>query len=326
MPLHPVISQMFLKMAEAGRPALSAGTPSEARAMVAASRAALGQGPALHQVQELRLPTRSGTIAARLYTPSTHVEGLVVYLHGGGWVVGELDDYDTMVRTLAERSNCAVLAPDYRLAPEHPFPAALEDAEDAVTWAATRIPELAGAEVPFLVAGDSAGANLATVVTNALAAYLPIVAQVLVYPVTDADTRRDSYLNCSEGMQLTRADMEWFFRHYAPSELHSDPRISPLRQPPRRDLPSTVVFTAEYDVLRDEGEAYARHLADAGVFVTLRRVDSLPHGFIRLHNLVDAADVALSAIAEAIAGCCAMASTNAGDTPSTDANHPRRNS
>lgn len=307
MPLHPVISQMFAKMVEAGRPALSAGSPDQARALTAASRSALGQGPTLLRVQELTVPTRSGSLPARLYTPSARVDGLVVYLHGGGWVIGELDDYDTMARTLAARSNCAVLMPAYRLAPEHPFPAGLEDAEDAITWAAPRIAELTGAPVPLVVAGDSAGANLATVAVHALAAQVPAAGQVLVYPVTDADTSRESYLNFSRGMQLTREDMQWFFDHYAPAALHGHPRISPLRQAPRSDLPPTVVITAEYDVLRDEGEAYAAHLAAAGVPVMTRRIDSLPHGFIRLHNLVDAADAALSGIAADIARCCAMA-------------------
>ena len=301
MPLDPAIGQMFAQRVEAGRPALSAGSPAEARALTAASRAALGHGPDLYQVKALRIPTRSGSIGARLLRPTEQVEGLLVYLHGGGWVVGELDDYDTMARTLAARSHCALLLPDYRLAPEHRFPASLEDTEDAVTWAAAHIAELAGASVPLLVGGDSAGANLATVALHALAGRIKVAGQLLVYPVTDADFTRDSYLHCSAGMQLTRADMQWFFAHYAPPALHGDPRISPLRQPAHRGLPPTAVFTAECDVLRDEGEAYAARLAEAGVAVTTRRFESLPHGFIRLHNLVDAADQALSTIAAALA-------------------------
>ena len=161
MSLHPLISQMFAKMAQAGRPALSAGTPADARALTAASRAAFGARPDLHRVRNLRIPTRSGSIAARLLQPAAEVKALVVSLHGGGWVVGELDDCDAMARTLAARSGCALLMHDYRLAPEHRFPAALEDAEDAIRWAAAHAPELVGARVPLLVGGDSAGTTAA---------------------------------------------------------------------------------------------------------------------------------------------------------------------
>ena len=312
MSLHPLISQMFATMAHGGRPALSAGTPADARALTAASRAAFGTGPELHRVQNLRIPTRSGSIAARLLQPAAEVKALLVYLHGGGWVVGELDDYDAMARTLAARSGCALLMPDYRLAPEHRFPAALEDTVDAIRWAAAHAEELVSASLPLplLVGGDSAGANLATVAVHELLGpsdpsdpsnRLAVAGQLLVYPVTDADFTRASYRSCSQGMQLTREDMQWFFRHYAPPELHTDPRISPLRRPAHGGLPPTVVITAEFDVLRDEGEAYAARLAAAGVLVTARRMDSLPHGFIRLHNLVDAADTALSTIAADLA-------------------------
>lgn len=302
MPLNATISEMFDKMAAAGRPALSAGSPGAARVLTAASRAGLGLGPEMHAVTALSIPTRSGAIGARLLRPAVQVDGLVVYLHGGGWVVGELDDYDTMARTLAARSGCALLMPDYRLAPEHRFPAGLEDAEDAIIWAAVHTEELAGAGLPLLVAGDSAGANLATVALQALAGRLSVAGQLLVYPVTDADFTRDSYLSCSDGMQLTRADMQWFFAHYAPAELHDDPRISPLRRVDLAGMPPTVVCTAECDVLRDEGEAYAARLAAAGVETSHRRFDGLPHGFIRLHNLVAAADAALSGIAADLAG------------------------
>ena len=302
MALHPVIAQMFARMAEAGRPAICAGSAADARALVASSRAALGAGPALHEVRELRIPTRSGSIGARLYRPTARADALAVYFHGGGWVVGELDDYDTMARSLAARSGCALLAPDYRLAPEHRFPAGLQDAQDAILWACGRIAELAGSEVPLLVAGDSAGANLAAVSLNTMTPRPPVAGQLLIYPVADCDFERPSYREQSDGMQLTRQDMQWFFSHYAPPELHADPRVSPLRAPADPGLPRTVVFTAECDVLRDEGEAYAAHLQAAGVPVTSRRITGLPHGFIRLHNLVDAADAALTDIATELAG------------------------
>jgi acetyl esterase len=307
MPLHPTIQAMFAKIAELGRPALSAGSPDDARALVRATRVALGQGPQLHEVREISIPTRSGAIDARLYLPEKAVSGLVVYFHGGGWVVGELDDYDAMARTLAARSGCAVVMPDYRLAPEHPFPAGIEDAEDALRFAARNFGDLAGGDAPLIVGGDSAGGNLATVIARSLRDEVALAAQVLVYPVTDHDFGRASYLTLSEGMQLTRKDMEWFFDHYAPRSVRDDPRISPMVAPDLAGLPPAVIVTAEYDVLRDEGEAYAQALSKAGVPVTFRRIDGLPHGFLRMHNLVDIADEALGFIASEIAAACRTA-------------------
>lgn len=304
MPLHPVVAELISQAAKAGRPALSAGSPEDARALVRGQRAALGRGPDLHEVRELEVRTRSGRIGARLYKPVQDPAGLVVYLHGGGWVLGELDDFDSPMRALAKRSGCALLAPDYRLAPEHPFPAALEDAEDAILWASRHVSELARQEAPLVVAGDSAGANLAIVAVQALAGKVRPAAQVLIYPVTDSDMETESYRAYGESLLLTRADMEWFFRHYAPARLHDDPRISPLRAADLAGSPPTVLVTAEYDLLRDEGESYARRVAREGVAVMARRAAGLPHGFIRLHNLVDTADAELSAIAGEIERAC----------------------
>lgn len=249
MLLDSQIIAIFAAMAKAGRPAISAGTPKDARDLTRASRPALGPGPQMAEVRELTIPTRAGSIAARLLLPKAQVSGLVGYFHGCGWVVGELDDYDSMARTLTARSNCALLMPDCRLAPEHPFPAALEDTEDAILCASQRIEVLAGALVPFVVVGDSAGGNLATVAVCALA---------------------------------QRGDMQWFFSHYAPPDRHQDPRISPLRQPALAGMPLTVVITAECGILRDEGETYAQRLAAAGVQVVARRIAGLPP---RLHPL-----------------------------------------
>jgi acetyl esterase len=303
--LHPVVVAMLEQMARDNRPALSAGTPEDSRAMLRATRAALGGGPQLPIVRDLRLPTRSGTIAARFYGPEAPT-GLIVYLHGGGWVLGEIDDFDAMARTLASRSRCAVLMPAYRLAPEHSFPAGLEDAEDSIHWASDHVADLAGKVVPLVVAGDSAGGNLATVATRNLGDRIRIACQALIYPVTDSDTTTPSYREHGDGLPLTRKDMGWFFGHYAPSTLLGDPRISPLRNV-TAGMPTTIVITAEYDVLRDEGERYAELLSQAGVPVIARRVDGLLHGFIRMHNLIDTADDALSALAADIANICATA-------------------
>jgi acetyl esterase len=294
MPLHPVIAAMLEQMRQAGRPALSDGTQAAARAMMAAARSAYGPGPAVGSVEDIAIPTRAGSIAARLLRPAGEPVGLVVYLHGGGWALGALDDFDGVARKLAVESGCAVLMPDYRLAPEHRFPAGLEDAEDATRWAAAQ----AGGQ-PLVLAGDSAGGNLAAVVARTLKGAVPVAFQALIYPVVDCDFARPSYAEYGSGLILTGRDMRWFFDLYAPPALHGDPRIAALRAD-LSGLPPALVATAEYDVLRDEGEAYAAALRDAGVAVTLRRFAGLPHGFARMFNLVDSADAALAGIGAAI--------------------------
>ena len=298
MPLDPTIAQLFAKMSAAGRPALSAGSPQDARDMTAATRAALGTGPDIYQVKDIKIPTRAGSIAGRLFVPAAQVSGLIVYLHGGGWVIGTIDDFDAMARALAARSQCAVLLVDYRLAPEHPFPAGINDSEDAIVWAAAHLKELVGATVPLLVGGDSAGGNLAAVATHSLLGRVAIKGQLLIYPVTGHDFNTQSYQHYSAGMQLTKRDMEWFFENYAPASMHGDPKISPMAQQNVEGLPRTVVLTSEYDVLRDDGELYAKKLISAGVSVVTRRMAGLPHGFVRLYNIVDAADQAMTTIAQ----------------------------
>lgn len=307
MALHPFFQMMMESFAAAGRPALSDGTPEQGRALIAAGRAALGPGAEVGSINDLSIPTRSGAISARLVLPKTAPAGLVIYLHGGGWVIGELDDYAVLARHLATLSGCAVLLPDYRLAPEHKFPAGLEDCEDALRFAAGCVSELCGASVPLVVAGDSAGANLGTVAARRLRGRVTFALQVLLYPVSDCDFDRRSYRAHGDGLPLTRKDMLWFFDHYAPRVQHGDPDISPLRAPDLSGLPPALIVTAEYDVLSDEGEAYADRLAENGVPVTHRCAAGLPHGFARLHNHVAAVDAEIHAVAAAIAAACRQA-------------------
>jgi acetyl esterase len=306
MTLHPFITAMLEQLK--GRPALSAGTPAEARAMVAAGRAVLGPGPDQAEIRDLSLPTRAGSIGARLYVPSESAAGLLVYLHGGGWVVGAIEDYDTLARTLAAESGCAVLLPDYRLAPEHPFPAGLEDAEDALAYAASNMPDLISLAGPLMVGGDSAGANLAAVAIRRLRGQVAVAAQVLIYPVADCDFERPSYAAYGAGLPLTRQDMLWFFRHYAPEALWASPDVAPLRAGDLRGLPPALVVLAECDVLADEGRAYADALERAGVAVTRRTAPGVTHGFIRLHNLFDVAREEVRAAASFAALACAATS------------------
>lgn len=300
MPLHPTLEKMLDAAKAAGRPPLSAGDPAQARAMVAGMRSALGAGPQDVAVQVLAMAGRSGSIAGRLYRPPVEPLGLVVYVHGGGWVCGEMDDFDALSRLLAKRSGCALLLVDYRLAPEHPFPAGLYDVEDTLLWAHAHGEELLGARLPLIVSGDSAGANLGIAAVVACRDRVPVSLQSWFYPVTDCDMARPSYLNFSAGMPLTQADMRWFFGHYAPEELWGDPAIAVLRSAALAGSPRTWVATAEYDVLRDEGEAYAQHLVALGVEVESHRVAGLTHGFARMFNLIDTAREAVERAADAM--------------------------
>lgn len=297
MALHPFIAAMLVTLK--GLPALSDGSPADARAMVAAGRERLGKGPEMSSVEDLTVPGRSGPVPVRLLLPVRSPDGVIVFFHGGGWVVGALDDYDTYTRTLAKRTGLAVLAVDYRLAPENPFPAGLEDCEDALK--AVLSGEISGlAKGPVVVMGDSAGGNLATVCCARLPDPSRVALQVLYYPVTDHDFTRGSYAAHEKGLPLTARDMGWFFTHYAPQQNWPDPAISPMRRADLSGQPPAIVVTAEYDVLCDEGEAYAVRLAEAGIRVTRRRLAGLTHGLIRLHSLLDVADAELSTVSQDI--------------------------
>lgn len=305
MALHPLIDKMLQAMRAAGRPALSAGSPAQARELVSATRAALGAGPEVGAVSDLHIPTRAGDVPARLYrAPGVAEPGLVVYLHGGGWVCGSVEDFDLLTRALVHKSGCAVLSVDYRLAPEHPFPAGLDDAQDVTAWAHARKDEWLGRPARLVLAGDSAGANLATVAAARLRQSLDIALQCLFYPVTDADFGRASYHAHGKGLPLTRDDMQWFFQHYAPPAMWTHPEVSPLRQPDLAGSPPAWIAVAEYDVLHDEGLAYADALRAAGVPVTLEQVPGLPHGFARMLNLLPEADAVVSAAAAEIRRRC----------------------
>lgn len=302
MPLHPFIVGLLEKIS--GQPALSDGSPDDGRAMVAAGRAGLGQGPDMISIDEITVPTQSGGVPVRVLKPSAEPVGQIIYIHGGGWVIGALDDFDTYARTLAVASNCTVLLVDYRLAPEHAYPAGLEDCKAVVRWAAVSGP---AAHLPLVIAGDSAGANLATVVARGLKDTLPITLQVLYYPVTDCDFSTQSYLTHGKGLPLTAKDMRWFFENYAPADQWAEPDISPLRSEDLAGSPPAIVVTAEYDVLCDEGEAYAESLRQVGVPVTQRRINGTPHGFVRMHNVFELAGKELETIAGEIAQACRIA-------------------
>jgi acetyl esterase len=278
--------QLVLRLvALAGHRGLDTMTPARARAeMERSARVFAGSPPPVARVEDRVLPGPTEPVAARLYVPFDDGtrRPLVVYYHGGGWVIGDLDTHDTACRHLAREADAGVLSIAYRLAPEHRFPAAVDDALAAFRWAAANAAGLGFDPARVAVAGDSAGGNLAAVVAQLAGrdgGPRP-VAQLLAYPVTDLSTKHASYRLFAEGFLLTEGDMDWFRAHYLPDDATAlDPRASPLLAPDLRGLPPAVVLTCGFDVLRDEGEAYARRLEQAGVRVALRRNAGLIHGF-----------------------------------------------
>jgi acetyl esterase len=295
MSLHPLFAKRFAERALRQVPPRHQGTVEEARAQMAEDRRALGQGPEVGAIQELQILTRAGQISARLYQPLEPARATILYLHGGGWILGTLDDYAALARALAARSRCNVLLLDYRLAPEHPFPAALEDAEDALLWMMGRC------KTPLILVGDSAGANLAAVVANRLHDKVGIALQLLLYPVTDFDMQTSSYGAYGKDHALDLLDMRWYLNHYARTQDWHDPRISPLRTADLSGLPPTWIALAECDVLRDEGAAYGHRLAAAGVVVSVCEYAGMAHGFAPMFNILDVADKLLTDIAQQIA-------------------------
>jgi cation diffusion facilitator CzcD-associated flavoprotein CzcO/acetyl esterase/lipase len=280
-------------LAESGLPPLHELSPLQARAAGAALVELHGPGPEMLRAEDVD--------CGRLLVPSERWRGVIVYYHGGGWVTGGLDEFDALGRRLAQRTGCAVVLVDYRLAPEHRYPAAAEDAWTALQWTAANLEEIAGRPVPLIVAGDSAGGCLAAVVAQRSREAGPEIAlQVLVYPVTDCDLDRDSYLEPENQLIIGRAAMAWFWDHYAPDRAVRA-SASPLRAQTLAGLPPAVVLTAEHDVLRDEGEAYARRLAEDGVRVEHRRFGGQMHGFFTLPGLPGSA-AALDFVAQAIDG------------------------
>jgi acetyl esterase len=294
VPLHPQAASLLALVATFGDPPLEESTPDQARA-VRASR----QRPATEVVHEIRDLDADG-VKVRLYRPSPRTDlGLLVYLHGGGWVIGDLESHDAVCRALANGSGHAVLSVDYRLAPEHPFPAALEDSVAAVRWAHAQAHELGCRSDRIAIGGDSAGGNLAAAVTHL--APVPLVFQLLVYPVTDCTREHPSYAENGEGYFLSASGMAWFIDHYLSGGVGTprDPRVSPLFAADHvvAATPPALVITAEFDPLRDEGDAYAARLASLGVPTSHVRFGGMFHGFFSLADLLDdgAAAVALAA-------------------------------
>ncbi len=304
MALDQATTALLEQVAAMGLAPLTEQTPAEARGRMAAMRGEQPAGPEMMKVRNTRVRVSGGYVSLRVLTPSEHPRGLIVYLHGGGWVIGDNDDYDRVGRLLAQRTSCTVVLVDYRLAPEYRFPVAVDDSWAALRWADERRAELAGdAAAPLIVAGDSAGGNLAAILAQrAKAAGGPDIAlQVLIYPATDTDLDSVSYRDPANQLMLNRESMIWFWDHYLPdmaARVH--PEAAPLRATDLSRLPPAVVLTAEHDVLRDEGELYATRLLKSGVPVKHKRFTGQMHGFFTMVDVLPGAAEAHEYVGAAI--------------------------
>ncbi len=309
MPLQPDMQSIvdLVNAASAEGPPLSEQTVELRRQAYLDFGALLPAGPDVAKVEDVSVPRPGGEIPLRVYQPNGRdpgAGGVLVYFHGGGWCIGDLDTHDGVCRELASQCGSVVVAVDYRLAPEARFPAAIDDAWTALQWVRDQASTLVGVKdgasrtVPIAVCGDSAGANLAAVVAvMSRDADLPLAAQLLVYPAVDFRDP-DQYPSQSEngvGYILTREGMDWFEDHYQADV--SDWRASVIAAPSHEGLAPALVITAEFDPLRDEGEAYAKVLESAGVAVTQTRYDGMAHTFFRSHPVVSGGAEAVTQVA-----------------------------
>jgi acetyl esterase len=303
--LDPDAAAVYKAFQEAGRPAYETLTAPEARDYYMQARLVSNpEPPELKSAEPLAIPAPHGAIPARIYTPKTlrKKDGLapcLVFFHGGGWVIGNLETHDVVCRKLAHESELIVISVDYRLAPEHKFPAAVDDAILATKWIAANAKQHGIDASRLIVGGDSAGGNLAAVV--ALAARdgggPKIAAQLLIYPATEFARKHPSHREPETSILLTHSVIGWFMNHYLGDADISDWRASPARAKSLTDLPPAYVLTAGADPLRDEGDEYAARLKEAGVPVTYKHFPGQFHGFFTMGKLLNQANVAVTEIA-----------------------------
>lgn len=302
--LDPDAAAVYKAFQDAGRPAYETLTPPEARDYYMQARLISNpQPPELLSAEPLSIPAPHGTLPARIYTPKSlrKKDGFapcLVFFHGGGWVIGNLETHDVVCRKLAHEGELMVISAGYRLAPEHRFPAAVEDAITATRWVAANARGLGIDASRLVVGGDSAGGNLAAVVTLDARENGPKLAgQMLVYPATDFSRRHPSHREPETSILLTHTVITWFMNHYLDGADISDWRASPSRATSFAGLPPAYVLTAGADPLRDEGEEYAARLKQAGVAVTYRHFGGQFHGFFTMGKLLNQANVAVREIA-----------------------------
>jgi acetyl esterase len=298
-------SRVFLDtLAEKGGRPFHQMEVSEARNFTGRICDIIGSGPEMDRVEDILLDQAGHALRIRVLAPSSKSSGIIVYCHGGGWALMSIDDYDALGRHIAHDTNCTVVLVDFRLAPEHPFPAAIDDVWLALDWASRNRHALSGSShASLIVAGDSAGGNLAAVVAQRahIQGKPSIAQQLLIYPVTQADLNTPCYIDPDNQGLLGQADMRWFWDLYLPDNAtRQSPEASPLRAKSLQGLPPAVVITAEHDVLRDEGEAYATALRTAGVDVEHRRFAGQVHGFLGFGTLLPASVEARTYLAAAV--------------------------
>ena len=278
----PDVAAVLEALAALDAPPLSDDTPEQARANYA--RAPKPAGDPMAAVEDRTIRSLGADIPIRLYWPETNPDttpGLIAFFHGGGWVLSGIEGHDSLARRIAERTGAIVMSVGYRLAPEHPFPAPHDDCWAATNWLAEHAAELGGDRTKLAVAGDSAGGNLAAgVALRARDEGLALALQLLIYPCIDTDFERPSMIDNATGYFLKASDMIWFWDHFVPDEHRNNPYAVPMRATNVAGLAPALVQTAEYDPLRDEGEAWAARLADAGVAVETTRYDGVVHGFV----------------------------------------------
>jgi acetyl esterase len=304
MPLDPQAQKVVDTIAALNLKPIKDSTPAEARESMRTRTAGLGPVEDVPTVADHRVPVPGGEITVRVYAPAGHgPHPVLVFYHGGGWVIGDLYTHDGICRSIVNAAGCAVASVDYRLAPEFKYPVAVEDSYAALRWVVANAARLGLDPARVAVGGDSAGGNLAAVMALlARERHGPrLLLQMLVYPVTNHDFGTPSYRENAIGYMLTTEDMRWFWRHYlAREEQGGEPSASPFRATSLANLPPALVITAGCDPLRDEGEAYAGRLRDAGVAVTLTQYSGMFHGFLRMTRILDQSRAALGEVAGAL--------------------------
>ncbi|AJP56786.1 hypothetical protein UC34_06875 [Pandoraea vervacti] len=307
MPLNPQAAKM-LEILAMMPPIDYSADGAKARAVMAAAAAAgpspFGPGDEVAHIEDRTITGPGGPLALRLYYPRANASNLpvTVYFHGGGFVLGCPKEHDNICRSLAKRADTLVVSVDYRLAPEAKFPAPIDDGWAALCWVRDTAKTLGADASRIAVAGDSAGGNIAAVVAHrARDNGFTLCHQSLIYPVTDSAMNTASYSEMGTGHFLTTEMMRWYWEQYLPHKsAGSDPMASPLRQKRLQHLPPATIVTAQYDPLRDEGEAYGLALIEAGVPVRMQRWPGQIHGFASMMGMIDAADEALTFVASAL--------------------------
>lgn len=306
MPVDPQVAAFLERIAALNAPPIYTLSPAEARKTVP-------QIPppyeSVAQVEDRRIPGKDGEIPVRIYTPLAAVRlpghgplPMMVFFHGGGWMVADVQSYEHLARIFANAMGCIVVSVEYRLCPEHRFPAGLEDCYAATVWSAENARALGGDPRGIVVCGDSAGANLAAAVSLMARDRQgpPIAWQLLIYPVADNNFDTVSYQQNATGYMLTQAAMRWYWEAYLPPGSTEPPPYAAILKADLKGLPPAHVITAEFDPLRDEGEAFVERLKMAGVPVTFKRYDGMIHGFVRRTDLFATAGVAIKEMAQAM--------------------------